>query len=251
MSDYRKLVDEVEGDGVRIAKYRYIEKRMVTRGLPTEGGTITFVPELTDIYQLCIELKGGAILLEPGALQYMHGRIESSVQRHENKGFLGRALASAGTGESGHATRFSGRGTIWTEPGRKNFVLGACDGDSMLLDDKAFYACSSGLSLTTHTHNSVAGVFSGNGLMQPKLSGAGVFAIESPVPVEEIDIVELDGSSELTVDGDFMLMYSADLQVTIGPLVKGLRNALRSGEGFVYKLQGRGVAYIMPTAKVS
>jgi uncharacterized protein (AIM24 family) len=251
MSDYRKLVDEVEGDGVRIGKYRYVDKRMVTRGLPTEGGTVQYVPELTDIYQLCIELKGGAILLEPGALQYMHGRIESSIHRHENKGFLGRALASAGTGEAGHATRFAGTGTIWTEPGRKNFVLAASDGDAMLLDDKAFYACSSGISLSTHVHSSVAGVLSGNGLVQPKLSGAGVFAIESPVPVEEIDIVELDGSRELTVDGDFMLMYSADLRVTIGPLVKGLRNAMRSGEGFVYKLEGRGVAYIMPTAKVS
>jgi len=251
MADYRELVDEVEGDGVRMAKYRFVDKRTMTRGVPTDAaGGMHYIAELTDIFQLCIELKGGAVLLEPGALQYMHGRIESAVQRHENKGFLGRALASAGTGESGFATRFSGRGTIWCEPGRKNFVLAASDGDSMLLDDKAFYACSSGMNLTTHTHAGISGVLSGNGLVQPKLSGAGVFAIEAPVPVEEIDIVELDGSSELTVDGDFMLMYSADLQVTIGPLVKGLRNALRSGEGFVYKLNGRGVAYIMPTAKV-
>src|SRR3546814_6229027 len=63
------------------------------------------------------------------------------------------------------------------------------------------------------------------------MSGKGVFAVEAPVPVEEIDTVELDGGSELIVDGDFMLMYSASLNVSIGPLVKGLRNALRSGEG--------------------
>ena len=45
-------------------------------------------------------------------------------------------------------------------------------------------------------------------------------------------------------------MFSAELNVTIGPLVKGLRNALRSGEGFVYKLNGRGTAWLMPTAKI-
>lgn len=251
MTDYRRLEEEVEGDGVKIAKYRYVEKRVVTRGIPIAEGGLHYITENTDIFQLCIELSGGAVLLEPGALQYMHGKIDSSVQQHEDKGFFGRALASAGTGESAFATRFSGHGTIWTEPGRRNYIIGAIDGDALLLDDKAFYACSSGIQLTSHRHNSISGVLSGNGLMQPKMAGKGVFAVEAPVPVEEIDVVELDGSKELTVDGDFMLMYSAELNVTIGTLVKGLRNSLRSGEGFVYKLNGRGTAWIMPTAKIS
>lgn len=250
MTEYRRLEEEVEGDGVKIGKYRYVEKRVVMRGIPTAEGGTHYITENTEVFQLCIELNGGAVLLEPGALQYMHGKIESTIQKHEEKGFFGRAMASAGTGESGFATKFSGYGTIWTEPGRRNFIIGAIDGDALLLDDKAFYACSSGIQLTTHRHNSVAGVLSGNGLMQPKMAGKGVFAVEAPVPVEEIDVVELDGSKELTVDGDFMLMYSAELNVTIGTLVKGLRNAMRSGEGFVYKLNGRGTAWIMPTAKL-
>jgi len=33
-----------------------------------------------------------------------------------------------------------------------------------------------------------------------------VFAVEASVPVEEIDVIELDRTKELTVDGDFMLM---------------------------------------------
>ena len=251
MAEYRKLEDSVEAGGVRIEKYRFVEKRLITRGIPTTEGSFHYVAEPTDIFQLCITLTGGAILLEPGALQYMHGKITSTVEKHEDKGFFSRALASAGTGESAFATKFSGHGTIWTEPGRRNFIIGQIDGDALLLDDKAFYACSSGISLTTHRHSTAAGVLSGNGLVQPKISGAGVFAVEAPVPVEEIDVVELDGSEELTVDGDFMLMYSAELTVTIGTLVKGLRNAMRSGEGFVYKLNGRGTAWIMPTAKVS
>jgi uncharacterized protein (AIM24 family) len=251
MAEFRKLEDAVEAGGVRIEKYRFVEKRLITRGIPTNEGGFHYVAEATDVFQLCITLTGGGILLEPGALQYMHGKIETTVQKHEDKGFLSRALASAGTGESAFATKFSGHGVIWTEPGRRNFIIGQIDGDSLLLDDKAFYACSAGISLTTHRHATVAGVLSGNGLVQPKMSGAGVFAVEAPVPVEEIDIVELDGSKELTIDGDFMLMYSAELNVAIGPLVRGLRNALRSGEGFVYKLNGRGSAWIMPTAKVS
>jgi uncharacterized protein (AIM24 family) len=253
MTSFRKLEESAEADGVKIDKYRFVEKRLITRGIPTAEGGFHYVAEATDIFQLCITLTGGSILLEPGALQYMHGNIETTVQKHEDKGFFGRALASAGTGESAFATKFSGHGTIWTEPGRRNFILASMEGqnDALLLDDRAFYACSGGIALTTHRHQSVVGVLSGNGLMQPKLSGKGVFAVEAPVPVEEIDHIDLDGTKELVVDGDFMLMYSANLTVSIGPLVKGLRNALRSGEGFVYKLTGKGEVYVMPTAKVS
>jgi hypothetical protein len=175
MSEFRRLEESVEAAGVRIEKYRFVEKRLITRGIPTAEGGFHYIAEATDIFQLCITLTGGAILLEPGALQYMHGKIESTVQQHEDRGFLSRALASAGTGESAFATKFSGQGTIWTEPGRRNFIIGAIDGDALLLDDKAFYACSSGIALTTHRHNTVAGVLGGNGLVQPKMAGRGRF----------------------------------------------------------------------------
>lgn len=48
-----------------------------------------------------------------------------------------------------------------------------------------------------------------------------------------------------------MLMYSATLTVEIGPLVRGLRNAMRSGEGLVYRFRGNGTVWLTPTAKVS
>jgi uncharacterized protein (AIM24 family) len=56
---------------------------------------------------------------------------------------------------------------------------------------------------------------------------------------------------EVVVDGDFMLMYSASLDVSIGPLVSGLRSALRSGEGFVYKLRGQGNVWVTPSARIA
>src|SRR3546814_14828640 len=102
--------------------------------------------------------------------------------------------------------------------------------DALLLDDRAFYACAAGISLTTHRPQTVPGVLSGNGLVQPKMSGKGVFAVEAPVPVEEIDTVDLDGGSAPIVVGDFMLLYSASLNVSIGPLLQALRTPLRRTE---------------------
>ena len=253
MAEYMKLDSELSLDNVTMRVHRFVEKRMFTRALPTAADQPPqYIAEGKDVYQVEVSLKGGEVLLEPGALQFHHGQIESSVISHEGKGFFSRAIASAGTGESAHANKFSGSGTVWCEPSRQHFVLGMMESenDAMLLDDRAFYACSAGIKLSTHRHSTVSGVLSGNGLMQPKLTGRGVFAVECPVPEYEIKIIELDGSDELVVDGDFMLMYSASLQVSIGPLVSGLRNAMRSGEGFVYRLSGKGSVFLMPTAKV-
>lgn len=252
---YRKAIQSEKREGVTITAYRYAEKRLVTRGIPSQDGTsVQYVAEGTDIYQLEIKLEGGSALIEPGALQYMHGRIESEVVRHEaGKGFFARAIASAGTGEASHATKLTGKGTVWCEPGRRHFVIATMDGekDSLLIDDRAFYACSSSIALSAHRHTSVSGVFSGNGFMQPKLTGTGVFAVESPVPVEEIEQIDVVDGEEVVVDGDYMLMYSASLKVSIGPLVSGIRNAMRTGEGFVYRLRGEGTVWVMPTAKLS
>ena len=203
--------------------------------------------------QLQIQLNGGSVLLEPGALQYSRGRLTAEIQKNESGGLLRRAITQAGTGESAFATRFSGQGEVWTELTRKHFIIAEMDGpeDALLLDDKAFYACESSIEIKTHMHRSLAGALSGNGLMQPKLQGAGVFVVESPVPVEEIETIELAEKDELVVDGDLMLMYSATLQVELRPLVRGLRNALRSGEGLVYVLRGSGTVWLMPTSRTS
>ncbi len=251
---FRQLIQEETQGGVTMRVHRYVEKKMVARGLPTGlEGQFHYIAEPTDVHQLEIELSNAAVLIEPGALQYSYGTLSVEVVRHEpNKGFFARAAASAATGESAHATRYSGTGTIWCEPVRRHFVLATMDGpqDALLLDDRAFYACAAEIALSTHMHKSVSGMFSGNGLAQPKIVGNGVFAVESPVPVDEIDEIAVLPGQEVVVDGDFMLMYSAALEVTIGPLVKGLRSALRSGEGFVYKLRGKGSVWVTPSSRI-
>ena len=244
MSEYRQLIDERNGRGANFKLFKLTRKSH-------EIGNQTVSHYLGR--QLQVELNGGSVLLEPGALQYSRGQLSVEVQKNEAGGFLRRAVTQAGTGESAFATRFSGQGEVWTELTRKYFIIAEMDGpeDALLLDDQAFYACESSIQIKTHLHRSLSGALSGNGLMQPKLEGAGVFVVESPVPVEEIEVIELSGKDELIVDGDLMLMYSATLQVELRPLVRGLRNALRSGEGLVYVLRGRGTVWLMPTARTS
>jgi uncharacterized protein (AIM24 family) len=245
MADFRKLVDEKTGRGAKFELFDVSRHDRITDRRMHLGR------------QLRITLTGGSAALEPGALQYSIGHLQAEVQKNDPKaGFFRRQVQAAGTGESAFSTIFRGNGQIFTELTHKHFIIAEMDGpgDALLLDDKAFYACEGTIALKTHMHTSISGIISGlsqgNGLMQPKLEGAGVFVVESPVPVDEIEAVELDGTNELVVDGDLMLMYSASLQVQLRPLVSGMRNALRSGEGMVFVLRGRGTAWLLPTSRV-
>lgn len=262
MSGYRHKIDEQGGGGVLFELYQFDRKAHAAASplqVPnaTSGGTAATIhlhpPHPQTARQLRIVLGGGAALLEPGALQYALGKLEIDVQKNANAGgFFARAITSAGTGESAFATKFAGHGEVWTEVTTKHFILASMDGpqDSLILDDGAFYACDARIAVSTHVHRSVQGLFSGNGLMQPKLTGNGAFVVEAPVPVDEIEVVELDGSDELIVDGDIMLMYSAGLQVELRPLVRGLRNAMRTGEGLVFVFRGRGTVWLTPTMRL-
>jgi uncharacterized protein (AIM24 family) len=263
VSEYRTKIDEQAGAGVRFEVYQLLRKSYALAKPQTApiasgtGGSAPAIhlhqPQAATARQVRIVLDGGAALLEPGALQYAHGKLQVDMQKNAGAGgFFQRAMTSAGSGESAFATRYAGHGEVWTEVTAKHFILAAMDGpqDALILDDGAFYACDANIAVSTHVHRSVQGVLSGNGLMQPKLTGAGAFVVEAPVPVDEIEVVELDGQNELIVDGDLMLMYSAGLQVELRPLVRGLRNALRSGEGLVYQFKGRGTVWLTPTMRL-
>jgi len=250
MSGHRFLLEKLEGRGATFEVFELTRASKVVERRGQDHELVTHFNS-TGRRQVRVGLQGGSVLLEPGALQYYTGRIQANVQKHEQGGnFLTRAVRSAGTGESAFATRFDGSGEVWTEPSAKHFVLAHMESpaDAMLLDDKAFYACEASIQVKTHVHATVSGMASGNGLMQPRLEGQGVFVVESPVPTEEIEVIELDGHNDLVVDGDYLLMYSATLQVQLRPLVRGLRNSMRSGEGLVYALSGRGTVFVTPTA---
>ena len=261
MSDFRTRIDEQASAGVRFEVYQF-ERKSHVLAMPvpitsSSDGTAPVIhlhpPHAATARQVSIVLEGGAALLEPGALQYAHGKLQVEMQKNAGAGgFFSRAITSAGSGESAFATRYAGYGEVWTEVTTKHFILAAMDGpqDSLILDDGAFYACDANVALSTHIHRSVQGILSGNGLMQPKLTGAGAFVVESPVPADEVEVVELDGQKELIVDGDLMLMYSAGLQVELRPLVRGLRNAWRSGEGLVYVFRGTGTVWLTPTMRL-
>lgn len=217
------------------------------------GGTPSFreVYADTGMRQIKFTLENDSVVLEPGILSYSHGRLQFEVVQQDpgrKAGFLKRAVQSAGTGESAFGTRVTGTGEVWTEPTRQHFVFATLEGgDSMLVDDRAYYAAQGTVRLSTHTHRNFQGAASGNGLVQPRLDGTGLFVIESPVSVHEIEVLDVSAGESVVIDGDMMLMYTATMNPTLSALGGGARSGLRSGEGLVYTLTGPGQVFLTPT----
>lgn len=239
----REVVASADGRGVRL------EVHEVTMRPFRHAASST----LRAVRQVRVALNQGSALLEAGALQWARGQLQYDVQKAEGAGgFFKRQITSAGTGESAFATRYSGIGEIWTEPSDDHYLVEHMDAEhgALILDDKAFYACEGSIALGIHTNKNVSRALSGSGLLQPELTGDGVFVVESPVPAEDVQVVVLDGREELVVDGDLMLMYSASLDLELRPLVPGLLASARSGEGLVFRFTGVGRVWLTPTAPV-
>ncbi|EYB68634.1 hypothetical protein DEIPH_ctg018orf0019 [Deinococcus phoenicis] len=207
--------------------------------------------------QLALHLDGGAAVLEPGALQYLRGEIEMQAAvtgAGSGGGGLGGllrgAVTAAATGESLFKTAYRGSGVIYTEPTRLHLLLGELRGEDLIVDDGAFVACAGNVTVGRHVNKGVAAMLgSGEGRVQPKLSGSGVFALQSPVHPGEFQILDLKGET-LKVDGNLVLAYTGGLAFSVEKSARGLLGSGRTGEGYVQVYRGTGRVWLTPTLPV-
>lgn len=249
--EHRKITSKEQGRGVTFEIHEY--EKIDTSAISAAPNLYYARQTGMTLKQLCIRLEGGGATLQAGALQYYHGNVTMQTRAHAPGGgvggFLNRAMQSRGTGESKYINEFTGTGEVWTEPSFKHLLVGRIDDprDSWLVDDGMFYAAESGITVAMHVHTNVGvALLGGNGLAQPKLTGVGAFVLESPVPPEEIHIVDLQGG-ELKVDGDLVVMYQSTLTYTVEKSQRGLLATAKSGEGLLHVYRGTGQVWVAPT----
>ena len=201
--------------------------------------------------QLAIHTTTGATL-EAGALQYLRGNLEMQAVSASGSGgglggFLRGAVTAAATGEGMYKTALKGQGVVYTEPTRLHLLLGELRGESLIVDDGAFVACVGDISVGRHVNQGFAQmVGSGEGRMQPKLTGSGLFALQSPVPPEEFQLLELQ-NDVLKVDGNLVIAYTDSLQFSVERSSRGLIGSAKTGEGFIQAFRGTGRVWLCPT----
>ncbi|MGN1411584.1 MAG: AIM24 family protein [Oscillospiraceae bacterium] len=200
--------------------------------------------------QIVIYLNNDSVQIEPGALSYMQGNI-SMVSGVNVGNIIGKVLSSKMTGESIAQPEYKGTGMIVLEPSFKHFVvIDLKSNEDIIVDKGMFYASQGSVTSKSVMQKSISSTIAGGeGLFQIYIKGPGLVVLEIPVPMEEIDIIEMN-NDVLKVDGNFALLRSASMGFTVERSAKTLIGSSVSGEGLVNVYRGSGQVWLAPTIKI-
>lgn len=196
-----------------------------------------------------ITLRSSKLRVEPGALYFMHGNLE--IKASTGGGLIAGLTRKAFSGESFFVNEIHGSGEIWLEPTFGHFILvEISDGDALIVDRSMFYAGTSGLDVSAAAQKNLSSAaLGGEGLFQTKIAGNGIAVLFSPVPRSEIQEIQLN-KSKLSVDGNFALMRTGDVEFRVEKSSKSWVATSVSGEGLLQTFSGTGTVWIAPTQGV-
>jgi uncharacterized protein (AIM24 family) len=233
-------------NGVNIEVYEY---KSISPSTPAQGMQYYFAEkEGLRLRQCVVTLNGNeGIQLSPGAMSYMYGNVEMTTNIKGAGDLVKKFLTSRVTGEQAIKPLYKGNGEIGLEPSFRHYVVAELNNDAFCLDDGLFYAASEHIKITAKMNSFTTAVAGGEGgLFQLVAQGTGLLVLESEVPMAEISVVELN-NGVLKVDGNFAILWSANLESTVGRSGKTLIGSAASGEGLVNTFRGTGVVWLAST----
>lgn len=200
--------------------------------------------------QIAIYISNNGVKIEPGAMSYFQGNLEM-VSGVTAGNFIGRAISGALTGEKMAMPEYRGTGILVLEPSFKHYILANLEpGESIITDKGMFYCAQSSVTVKPILNKTVSSaLLGGEGVFQTQLIGPGLIILESPVPMCEINVVNLNNDI-LRVDGNFALLRTGNINFTVERSAVSLIGSAVSGEGLVNVFRGTGQIWIAPTIKV-
>ncbi|MDC4233934.1 AIM24 family protein [Actinomyces sp. B33] len=203
--------------------------------------------------QLLIELTGGSAVVQAGAMQWTVGRVGASSGVKGAGDFVGKMFRGAVTGESAVKPEYTGTGLVVLEPTTRHLLLVdlAEWGGGLVVEDGMFLACEGGVQQKVIARSNLSSAIGGGeGLFNLGLFGAGVVALESAVPAQELVYVDLT-DDELKIDGPLAVMWSPGLQFTVERSTRSIIGSMTSGEGLVNVYRGTGRVALSPVGPTS
>ena len=203
--------------------------------------------------QVVCNLNGNGVVIQSGAMQWFAGAVDAQTNIKGAGDMLKKFVGSKVTGESAVKPRYMGTGVLVLEPTYKYVLLEDIGkwGGSLVIEDGLFLAANDSidLSVTARTNVSSA-MLGGEGLFNTCLRGSGIAVLESPVPREELIVVDLE-NDQLKVDGGFAIAWSSTLNFTVERTTKTLIGSAASGEGLVNVYRGTGRVLMAPVASTT
>lgn len=194
-----------------------------------------------------ITLRNSHVRIEPGSLYYMLGHLE--MKASTGGGLLAGLSRKIVAGETFFVNEVHGNGEIYLEPTFGHYLLHsvAPQDVALIVDKTLFYAGTSGLEISAVLQKQVsAALFGGEGLVQTRIKGTGIAVLYSPVPVHEVQKIQLN-KEKLSVDGNFALMRTEGIEFRAEKSSKSWLATSVSGEGLLQTFEGTGSVWIAPT----
>ena len=181
-------------------------------------------------------------------MQWMLGNVamDTGVQGVGN--FFGKMVGASVSGETAVKPHYYGSGVVMLEPTYKHILLmDVAEWGCLVLDDGLFLACEDTIQQRTVARsNFSSAVAGGEGLFNLSLTGQGVAALESPVPMEELIVINIE-NDQVKIDGNMAIAWSGSLNFTVERSGKSLLGSAASGEGLVNVYRGSGKILLAPT----
>ena len=194
-----------------------------------------------------IDPKTG-VYAQAGEMQMMIGDVEAATNVKGAGDFLKKLVRSSVTSETIIKPRYTGKGSLVLEPTFYHILLMDLDeweGD-VVIEDGMFLACEDTVELEITSRKNVSSlILGGEGIWNTLLAGYGLVALESPVPADELIVVDLE-DDVIKIDGSMAIAWSSTLKFTVEKTTSTLVGSLASGEGFVNVYSGTGRVLIAP-----
>jgi len=198
--------------------------------------------------QLVAELTEIGVITQRGLMQLMFGDITAETGLSGVKDLMKKIAGSVVTNETAIKPHYIGNGTLVLEPTFNHIILvDLCDWKSgIVIEDGMFLACEDSIELKIEARKTLSSLVMGNeGIFNTVLLGEGVVALESPVPEDELIIVDIEDDI-IKIDGNMAIAWSPDLEFTVEKATSTLIGSAVSGEGFVNVYSGTGKVMIAP-----
>lgn len=200
--------------------------------------------------QVIATLDDSGVIVQAGSMQLMAGDIKAATNIKGAGDLLKKMVGSAVTKETTIKPKYFGSGQLVLEPTYRYIILQdlASWNGGMVIEDGLFLACDDTVNLSVTARSTISSaVLGGEGLFNSSLSGQGIVVLESPVPIEELFVVDLE-NDVLKIDGNMAIAWSSSLKFTVERTTKTLIGSAASKEGFVNVYRGTGRVLIAPVA---
>lgn len=244
-----QVLDSVANDRLKVEILGY--RTLSGSSDPSTAQMIFFANQAgLQLKQIRMTLQNSEVQIEAGALHFMHGRIEVE-NRIGGMGGLGKAMLNKLlTNETAFKPRYRGTGTIYLEPSFGHFLIYQLNNEEIIADRGLFFCSEGALDVGAVMQKNVSSaLLGGEGLFQTKIRGTGICVFELPVPLNEVRCIQLNNET-LSVDGNFALMRSGNIEFTVEKSTKSLFGTLSSGEGLLQTFRGTGRVWLAPTQGV-